>query len=49
MGCGDECANLQARRRIDWQIPDPKLLSASDYRQVRDLLGRLVQALLAEA
>jgi arsenate reductase (thioredoxin) len=48
MGCGDNCPNLRAKKRIDWQIPDPKLLSPDDYRQVRDLIGRLVQALLEE-
>lgn len=48
MGCGDECPTLRARRRIDWQIPDPKHLSPDEYRQVRDRIGRLVQALLDE-
>ena len=48
MGCGDSCPNLRAKRRIDWQIPDPKVLSPDDYRQVRDLIGRMVKALLAE-
>src|SRR5262245_12458466 len=48
MGCGDSCPTLKAKRRIDWQIPDPKLLSPEDYRQVRDLIGRMVRALLAE-
>src|SRR5262245_37912365 len=48
MGCGDNCPNLRAKRRLDWQIPDPKLLSAEDYREVRNLIGRMVKALLAE-
>ena len=48
MGCGDSCPNLKAKKRIDWQIPDPKLLSEGDYREVRNLIGRLVQALIAE-
>jgi len=48
MGCGDSCPNLRAKKRIDWQIPDPKLLSADDYREVRDLIGRMVKALLDE-
>ena len=48
MGCGDNCPNLRAKKRIDWQIPDPKLLSADDYREVRNLIGRMVQALLEE-
>jgi arsenate reductase len=48
MGCGDACPVTLAKRRIDWQIPDPKLLSPEDYRQVRDLIGRMVRALVAE-
>jgi arsenate reductase len=48
MGCGDSCPGLRAKKRIDWQIPDPKLLSPNDYRQVRNQIGRMVQALLAE-
>ena len=49
MGCGDACPATLARRRIDWQIPDPKLLSEGDYREVRNLLGRMVRALVEEA
>jgi arsenate reductase (thioredoxin) len=48
MGCGDACPATLARRRIDWQIPDPKLLSEGDYREVRNLLGRMVRALVEE-
>src|SRR5439155_11856877 len=48
MGCGDSCPTLKAKRRMDWQIPDPKVLSADDYREVRNLIGRMVKALLDE-
>ena len=48
MGCGDACPAMLAKRRIDWQIPDPKLLSEGDYREVRNLLGRMVRALVEE-
>jgi arsenate reductase (thioredoxin) len=48
MGCGDACPATLAKRHIDWQIPDPKTLSPADYREVRNLLGRMVQGLLAE-
>jgi len=48
MGCGDSCPNLRTKKRMDWQIPDPKLLSADDYREVRNLIGRMVKALLEE-
>jgi protein-tyrosine-phosphatase len=46
--CGDECPMLPARRRLAWQIPDPKDLGPEDYRSVRDLIGRMVHALLVE-
>jgi arsenate reductase (thioredoxin) len=48
MGCGDACPATLADRRIDWQIPDPKLLSPDDYKEVRNLIGRLVRALIEE-
>jgi arsenate reductase len=49
MGCGDECPTLKAKKRLDWQIPDPKHLSPEEYREVRNLIGRLVKSLLSEA
>ena len=48
MGCGDEgCPLVAARRREEWDIPDPKELSAEEYRRVRDRIERRVQELLA--
>jgi arsenate reductase (thioredoxin) len=46
MGCGDECPFVRARHREDWQIPDPKELSAADFRLVRDLIESRVKSLL---
>ena len=46
MGCGDACPNLQAKRREDWNIPDPKEMSAAEFREVRDLIGAKVKELL---
>jgi protein-tyrosine-phosphatase len=46
MGCGDACPLVQARRREDWQIPDPKELPDDQFRQVRDLIERKVKELL---
>ena len=46
MGCGDACPNLQARRREDWNIPDPKEMSPAEFREVRDLIGAKVKELL---
>jgi arsenate reductase (thioredoxin) len=47
MGCGDECPLVLARRRIDWNIPDPKHLGPEEFRAVRDLIGQKVKELLA--
>jgi protein-tyrosine-phosphatase len=47
MGCGDECPLVNARRREDWQIPDPKEMPPDQYREVRDLIERKVKELLA--
>jgi protein-tyrosine-phosphatase len=48
MGCGDECPNLRAVRREDWNIPDPKEMPPEQFREVRDLIGRKVQELLKQ-
>ncbi len=47
MGCGDECPLVKARRREEWQIPDPKDMPTDEYRGVRDLIERKVKDLLA--
>ena len=49
MGCGDECPFLPARRRIDWDLPDPKGLDDDGFRAVRDRIEMLVKDLIAEA
>jgi protein-tyrosine-phosphatase len=46
MGCGDECPLVLAKRRLDWQIPDPKGMSPDQFRQVRDLIEAKVKELL---
>jgi protein-tyrosine-phosphatase len=46
MGCGDACPVTLAKRRIDWQIPDPRDMSPEQFREVRDLIGRKVRELL---
>ena len=48
MGCGDSCPNLQAKRRSDWAIPDPRDMSPEEFREVRDLIGRKVAELLKD-
>lgn len=48
MGCGDECPFVLAKRRDDWDIPDPKHMSPEEFREVRDLIEKKVKTLLAE-
>ena len=48
MGCGDECPLVRAKRRVDWQIPDPKEMSPEKFREVRDLIEMKVRGLLNE-
>jgi protein-tyrosine-phosphatase len=47
MGCGDACPTVPARRRLDWQIPDPVGLPMEDVRKIREHLVQLVTELLA--
>ncbi len=46
MGCGDECPLVRARRRLDWQIPDPKELPPEKLNDVRNLIEEKVVDLL---
>ncbi len=47
MGCGDECPLVQAKRRVEWQIPDPRDMTPEQFRGVRDLIAAKVKELLA--
>src|SRR5437867_2353320 len=42
MGCGDECPSVRAKRREEWNIPDPKDLPPEGFRAVRDLIENKV-------
>lgn len=49
MGCGDACPQLPARRRLDWELPDPKRMKDDQrFREVRDRIEELVRQLVAE-
>ena len=48
MGCGDACPLVVARKRLEWQIPDPKEMPPEQFRQVRDLIEQKVRELLRE-
>ncbi len=47
MGCGDSCPLVLAKRKEEWQIPDPKEMSPAGYREVRDLIEQKVKAIIA--
>ncbi len=46
MGCGDACPSIPAKRREDWDIPDPKDMDADEFRKVRFEIARRVDELL---
>lgn len=48
MGCGDRCPWVPAKRREDWNLPDPKHMDDAGYRAVRDEIAARVKQLLAE-
>ncbi len=48
MGCGDECPYVKAKRRIEWDIPDPKNMAPAEFREVRDLIEVKVKEVLRE-
>ena len=47
MGCGDECPLVVAKRREEWQIPDPKGLPPEQFREIRNLIESKVKELLS--
>lgn len=51
MGCGERCPNVTADHKVDWDIPDPKLLPIDKARDARDAIERkvidLVQTILS--
>jgi protein-tyrosine-phosphatase len=49
MGCGDEgCPLVRARRREEWDIPDPKHLPPDEFRAVADVIEQKVKSLLTQ-
>jgi len=47
MGCGDACPFVRAKRREEWDIPDPKNLPPDEFRAIRDMIESKVKTLLA--
>lgn len=48
MGCGDACPLVKAKKRDDWQIPDPKHMPPREFNVVRDLIRSKVKAALGQ-
>lgn len=48
MGCGDACPQVPARRRFEWEVPDPSGEPRPVFEAVRDEIERRVRRLLAE-
>jgi protein-tyrosine-phosphatase len=46
MGCGDVCPHLSSKRRLDWDLPDPKPLTDDEFRRIRDRIETLVRDVL---
>ena len=46
MGCGDECPLVFAKRRADWNIPDPRDMTPDQFREVRNLIEAKVKELI---
>lgn len=46
MGCGDACPFIPAKRRIDWDLPDPAKLSQDDFNKVRDSIKKRFEELI---
>ena len=46
MGCGDECPSVRAKKREDWDIPDPKNMLPDEFRAVRDMIEARVRKLI---
>jgi len=48
MGCGDACPHLPAKKRLNWDLQDPKLMPPQGFRSVRDEIKRKVSDLIKD-
>ena len=52
MGCGDQCPNIAAERRIEWDIPDPKDMKEIEFlnviENIRDKVQELIETIYNE-
>ena len=47
MGCGDACPFVAAKRRFEWNIPDPKGKTLDEVRAIRNTISGHVRDLLS--
>ena len=49
MGCGDQCPNIVAEERIEWDIPDPKDMEKPEFlnviENIRGKVKKLIQTI----
>jgi arsenate reductase (thioredoxin) len=48
MGCGDACPFVPGTRYVDWVLEDPHGQPLERVREIRDEIGRRVEALVGE-
>ena len=48
MGCEETCPAVPAKKRIEWEIPDPKGKSIDVFREIRNIIEEKVKVLLLE-
>ena len=46
MGCGDQCPNIVAEERIEWDIPDPKDMEEPEFLNVIENIEGKVKKLI---
>jgi arsenate reductase len=46
MGCGDVCPFVPAKKRTEWDIPDPKGKALEVFRETRDIIKNKVLELI---
>lgn len=46
MGTRDEYTSIPAKKRLEWDLPNPKDLDLKEYRKVRDLIASNVKILV---
>jgi arsenate reductase (thioredoxin) len=46
--CDDACPVIPGKRYVSWELPDPKLMSLEQVRELRSQIEQLVQQLVEE-